>query len=162
MKPIPLRAASLALLALVFAVGPAGAQTNAPAGGTNAAPAAVDARTNSITAVVRERLSVFDPDAPGAKNLFYPGAAKVLTSPVVDDEESYVAAFSQLSLKGLVSGRSAIINNRNFVKGDEASVRLSGGRQITVKVVEIHDDGVILVLGGQKEAKKLYVRGAGR
>lgn len=160
MKPIPQPAVSLALLALVLAVGRAGAETNAPA--ASPAAVAVAARTNSITSVVRERLSVFDPDAPGAKNLFYPGAAKVLTSPVVDDEESYVAAFSQLSLKGLVSGRSAIINNRNFVKGDEGPVRLSGGRQITVKVVEIHEDGVMVVLGGQKEARKLYVRGAGR
>ena len=122
----------------------------------------ITARTNSLSVVVSLRKSVFDPDAPGARNLFYPDAVRATMKPTGDDRESSVAAFSHLTLRGIVSGRSAIINNRNFVAGDEASVRLPSGRQVTVKVIEVHDDSVTLTLGGQKEVKTLYARGAVR
>lgn len=149
-----------AVALLVFGLVVAASAVKARAAGTHIPE--ITARTNSIAAVVILRQSVFDPDAPGARNLFHPDAVRATRKPTGDDRESSVAAFSHLTLRGIVSGRSAIINNRNFVAGDEANVRLPNGRQVSVKVIEVHEDSVTLTLGGQKEVKTLYARGAAR
>jgi hypothetical protein len=156
MKPLPTFAAKLALLGLILST----SAGEVRAAGTGIPE--ITARTNSIAVVVTLRQSVFDPDVAGARNPFYPDAVRKTKKPGIDDRETSVTAFSQLTLRGIVSGRSAIINNRNFVAGDEAAVRLPGGRQVTVKVVEVHEDSVTLTVGGQKETKTLFARGAAR
>lgn len=120
------------------------------------------ARTNLIAEVVKSRKSVFDPKPARARNPFYPDAIRVTATSAEDRREDSVAVFSKLSLRGIVSGRSAIINNRNFVKGDSASVRLDNGPAVTVKVVDILDDHVKIQINGQEETMTLYARGAAR
>jgi hypothetical protein len=156
MKTSPQKLLSLSVLLLVLSA----AATTVRAAGSNLPE--ITARTNSIATVVTVRKSVFNPDVPGARNPFYPDAVHVVRKPGGDETDISVTTFSQLSLRGIVSGRSAIINNRNFVAGDEATVRLPGGRQAKIKVIEVNEDSVVITIGGQKESKTLYAKGATR
>jgi hypothetical protein len=156
MKTSPQKLLSLSVLLLVLSA----AATTVRAAGSNLPE--ITARTNSIATVVTVRKSVFNPDVPGARNPFYPDAVRVVRKPGGDETDISVTTFSQLSLRGIVSGRSAIINNRNFVAGDEATVRLPGGRQAKIKVIEVNEESVVITIGGQKESKTLYAKGAAR
>jgi hypothetical protein len=149
-RPLP---ASLAL-ALAAALLPAAraAESSVPT---------ITARTNLIATVVTERRSVFEPDAPGAKDPFFPQAARQ-TRNAPATQLAPQAIFPQLSLRGIISGRSAIVNNRRFVKGEELTVSLPDGATTKIKVHEITDTSVTLTINGGQERHQLRARGAAR
>jgi hypothetical protein len=153
LPPRSTRAALLGAILLAFALAPSSRAAGAGV-------AELTARTNLIAEVVTTRKSTFDPAASRARNPFYPDAVRVTATSAADLRESSMSVFAKLSLRGIVSGRSAIINNRNFVKGDSGSVRLDNGPSVTIQVVEIFDDHVKITINGQGEAMTLYARGA--
>lgn len=158
-RPVKLLVLAASLAALSGSVRAAEKSDTPPA---KAAAPAVNTRTNTIAALALGRLSKFDPDVPGARDPFYPDAPKFSAATAVETKEQSVTAFSQLFLRGIVSGHSAIINNRNFVIGEEGRVTLKDGRTVRIKVSEVTDTTVTLTISGDPEPRQLKVRGADR
>jgi hypothetical protein len=126
-----------------------------PAAGP-AAASTTNAPAPAIPAIVFERRSVFDSATPGARDPFYPRAVATVQKPTGPVAAQPVkSVFSQLSLRGLVANRLAVINGRTFGPGEEASVALDTGGTAKIRVHEITEKTVSITLSGETEKRVL-------
>lgn len=141
----------------------------APAPSPDAAPApppAVVTATNqpppAIPTMVYERVSVFDPATPGARDPFYPRSASGFPALEKNPKAAQPPRniFSQLRLRGLVANRLAMINGRTFGLNEEASVQLENGGSTRITVHEITDKTVTITLSGETEKRVLRSSGS--
>lgn len=113
--------------------------------------------TNSISAVVAARKSVFVDDLKSGKDPFFPKSTRRGEKPAPAATTPTVAPVIQLSLKG-ISGpsnrRFALINNQPLAAGEEAYVRVPGG-QVKVHCWEIGTNSVVVSVEGDPQRKVL-------
>ncbi len=141
----------LGLALPAFTVTAAAPAVAAPGAAVNQAPPA-------IPKAVAERLSVFDPSAPGARDPFYPRSAPVvakIAQPQSAAGQSPRSTFAQLRLRGLVANRLAVINGRTFGPNEEGTVTLDAGDVAKIRVHEITDKGVTITVSGETEKRVL-------
>lgn len=133
---------------------------------TPAAPA-VSTGTNQpppiIPTAVHERVSVFDPATPGARDPFFPRHSAAVPRPT--QPQNTVAQpvkniFGQLRLRGLVANRLAVINGRTFGPNEEAFVQLETGGTARIRVHEITERTVTITISGETEKRVLRSTGS--
>ncbi len=108
--------------------------------------------------MVSERLSVFEPSAPGVRDPFFPRSAPVAFSvahPTPAAGQPPRNIFSQLRLRGLVANRLAVINGRTFGPEEELTVTLDDGGTAKIRVHEIAEKGVTITVSGEAEKRVL-------
>jgi hypothetical protein len=128
-----------------------------PAKGHDAAAPAAAASTNSAAEIP---LSVFVvPTSPTeGKNPFYPRSTMGMELPKVP-KIAPVMDTSALVLNGITSKPkpSVMINSRTFEPGEEGEVKLPAGGKMLVRVEEIHEDGVVVLVNGNLR-RELHLR----
>jgi hypothetical protein len=134
--------------------------TNQAANGTPSAPAAATAPAAARTIPQ----SVFVYDLKGGRDPFFPDSARrqqKAPAPAIAarnaSEPAASKAAGQLRLKGISgsrAGRLALINNRTFAAGETGEVRTGEGR-VHLRCVEIRDDAVVVLLGGESQNREL-------
>jgi hypothetical protein len=149
---LPLAAA---LIWLAWTSAATQAQTSAPA----KPAAATSAVTNSAPAEPELPKSVFNiPATPQeGKDPFYPSSLRLFANLTVTPTNRPTAIPVELQLKALsgVAGRRlAIINNSTFSPGEEGEVTTNVGR-VRIVCVEIKDDSVVVLVGGQQRVLRL-------
>ena len=108
--------------------------------------------------MVSERLSVFEPSAPGVRDPFFPRSAPVVVAvahPTPAAGQPPRNIFGQLRLRGLVANRLAVINGRTFGPGEELAVTLDDGGTAKIRVHEIAEKGVTITVSGEAEKRVL-------
>lgn len=133
---------------------------------TPATPAASVGTNQSaplIPTSVNERVSVFDPSAPGSRDPFFQRSAPVAPKQV--QPQNTVAqpvknVFGQLRLRGLVANRLAVINGRTFGPNEEAFVQLDNGGTAKIRVHEITERTVAITISGETEKRVLRSSGS--
>jgi len=105
--------------------------------------------------------SVFVYNDPKGKDPFYPNRPRAGTVPVSTNVTvstgPNLADFQLRGITGPPERRIALINNLTFVKGEEQEVR-AGNARVKIKVQEIRDKSVIVLIEGQAEPKELLLR----
>lgn len=98
----------------------------------------------TIPASPTEGRNPFFPDTAPGRDLVRPSPTNAVPT-------------SSFVLNGISSPpvRTAIINNRTFVIGEEAEVKLPGGGKTLIKCAEIKDDSAVIVVNGQRRELKL-------
>jgi hypothetical protein len=156
----PLRAwtppLAAALICLALTCSAAQTQTSPPAKVSATAPAA----TNAAPAQPEIPKSVFTiPTAPQeGKDPFYPNSMRLFANQTVVTPTNRPTAIPvELQLKalsGTAGHRLAIINNCTFSPGEEGEVTTNVGR-VRIVCVEIKDDSVVVLVGGQQRIVRL-------
>jgi hypothetical protein len=100
---------------------------------------------------------------PGyAKDPFFPRSTDNVIAPPVTLNPGTVAPGTVpewVALKGIsiiANRRLAIINNRTVAEGEEFTLKLSGGKSVTLRCVEIKDKSVVIAVDGV--TKELILR----
>jgi hypothetical protein len=153
-RTLPLAAA---LLCLVCAARATQTPAKNPARPAGRGPAA----TNAAPADLEPPKSVFHvPTSPQdpAKDPFFPQSTRLRKSAVVTTPTTnHTTVFVELELKGIsgaVDRRLAIINSRTFGVGEEGDLPAGNGRA-HVRVVEIKDDSVVVLVNGEQRILRL-------
>ncbi len=124
--------------------------------------AVIVAKTNepapAFPRMVSERLSVFEPSAPGVRDPFFTHSAPVVVAvahktPAAGQPPRNI--FSQLRLRGLVANRLAVINGRTFGPEEELIVTLDDGGTAKIRVHAIAEKGVTITVSGEAEKRVL-------
>ena len=130
------------------------------AGAAQSSPAPAATATNLLS-VLAEPIpqSVFTiPATPkDGRNPFFPQSAQAL--PQINKPNSPIDT-SALVLNGITPNgprRTAMINSRTFEVGEEAEIKLPSGNKVMIKCLEIHEDGALIEVGGQR--RELRMRG---
>ncbi len=153
----------VSILILALALPALTAMAAAPAPAVAAPGVAANQTPPAIPKAVAERLSIFDPSAPGARDPFYPRSAPV--APKIAQRQPTAGqtprdTFAQLRLRGLVANRLAVINGRTFGPNEEATVTLDAGDVARIRVHEITDKGVTITVSGETEKRVLRSLGS--
>lgn len=106
--------------------------------------------------------SVFVYSDPKGKDPFYPnrpraGTVAVVSTNVPTSTGPNLADFQLRGITGPPERRIALINNLTFIKGEEQEVR-AGNAKVKIKVQEIRDKSVIILIEGQTEPKELVLQ----
>jgi len=128
-----------------------------PAKNHETASAAGAVSTNSAGEIP---LSVFvvPSSTTEGKNPFYPRSTMGMEQPKIP-RPAPVFDSSSLVLNGITSKPkpSAMINSRTFEPGEEGEVKLAAGGKMLVRVEEIHDDAVVVLVNGNVR-RELHLR----
>lgn len=155
---------------------PASGATNAAAGATNvaagaprAAVGATNAAAGATNAAALDFVSVFDEKPTNGRNPFF-RMTRVATIPGAPGSEATgLAALAappkpkietMLILSGIMGTsrqRVALINDRTFEVGDEATVR-AGDRQAHLRCLEIGAQYAVVVVDGSAESLRLVLK----
>jgi len=152
---------TLLLAAIVVCLALAARAGQTPAATKPASPAAkAPAAANAAPAEPELPKSLFylptSPQDP-AKDPFFPLSTRLRTKPQFIATSNAPPAVVELELKGIsgsVDHRLAIINSRTFGVGEEGEVPASNGRA-RIRVVEIKNDSVVVLLNGEQRVLRL-------
>lgn len=87
------------------------------------------------------------------RNPFYPKSQIAATVPKESVKSIEISAFVLNGITG-PPRRSAMINGRTFLPGEEGEVRLQNGAKVLIKCTEIRDESAIITVGGtQRELR---------
>ena len=105
--------------------------------------------------------SVFVYSDPKGKDPFYPnrprsGTVTVVSTNVPTSTGPNLADFQLRGITGPPERRIALINNLTFTKGEEQEVR-AGNAKAKIRVVEIGEKTVKILIEGQAEPKELVL-----
>jgi hypothetical protein len=103
--------------------------------------------------------SVFIDDERG-KDPFFPSSTRRQQKPAATQRQKEHDP-SSLVLFGISQERErplALINNRNFLAGEEQEVRVPGGSNMVIKCVEIRERSVMVTIQGGTEQFELPLR----
>lgn len=103
--------------------------------------------------------SVFVDDPSAGKDPFFPESTRravkdELASDPNAEAHSSKSISDRLTLKGAIKGRVALINNVDFVVGQESEVNTAAGR-VRVRCLQIQEDCVIVQVQGNPQPKVL-------
>ncbi len=142
--------------ALAFLCAPALAQAgNAKI--TKAAPATNAPVAAAVEVEIPQSLFVIPATPKEGRNPFFPHSTAAAPQPV--KATANLVDVSTLSLKGITSPprATAMINNRTFEKNEEGEVKLANGKKVLVRVEQINDDSVIILVNGSQR-RELHLR----
>ncbi len=145
-------ASGVAAVCYVCTAGPA-EKPSADKPAKSEAKAAPTAAANAYEVAVTKSVFTVPTSVKEGRNPFFPGA-KVSVEVPKDKEQSLEA--SAFVLNGITGPplRSAMINGRTFLKGEEGEVRLQNGAKIMIKCSDIRDESAVIVVGGiQRELR---------
>ena len=128
--------------------------------GTQSAPAATETNTtDSATAAVTARKSVFVDDMKSGKDPFFPKSTRrgEKEPTVITKAAAPVVKLSLKGISGPTNRRFALINNQPLAAGESAFVRIAGG-QVKVYCWEIREDSAVVSIEGDPERKELKLR----
>ena len=105
--------------------------------------------------------SVFVYNDMKGKDPFFPNRPRAGTVPVVSTNVPTstgpnLADFQLRGITGPPERRIALINNLTFTKGEEQEVRAGNGK-VKIRVMEIREKSVVIVIDGQVEPKELVL-----
>jgi hypothetical protein len=124
------------------------ASTNAPA--KSVAPA----NELDMAAVIPKSVFAVPTTAREGRNPFFPQAKVVAQVPKEREPSLDTSVFILNGITGPPL-RSAMINGRTFLAGEEGEVRLQNGAKVLIKCAEIRDEGATIIVGGVQRELRL-------
>ncbi len=125
-----------------------------PAKAAKAEVASVAVSVPSLEIVMPKSVFVVPTTQKEGRNPFFPEAK--VTGQVPKDKQQALDN-SSFVLNGITGPplRSAMINGRTFLAGEEGEVRLQNGAKVMIKCAQIRDESAVIVVGGVQRELRL-------
>jgi len=94
---------------------------------------------------------------PAGINPFFPNASTPVNRPQIASAKQQAPPEPSFVLNGITGPplRSAMINGRTFLQGEEGDVRIDSGAKVSIKCAEIMDESAIIEINGHRKTLKL-------